>query len=203
MAKSVVIIGAGGHAKVVADIVSAAGDRIVGFLDGVHPSGKFMGYDKLGTDDEYANFLDCHFVIAIGNASVREQIAAKMKEAQWYTAIHPTASISESGTGIGEGTVVMANAIVNAGARIGKHAIINSGAIVEHDNRIGDFAHISVGAKLAGAVTVGQRTWIGVGATVSNGIRICDDVMVGAGGVVVRDITENGTYVGVPVRKIA
>ena len=202
MAKSVVIIGAGGHAKVVADIVSASGDRIVGFLDGIHPMGKFMGYDKLGTDDEYINYLDCKFVIAIGKASVREQIAEKMRGVQWYTAIHPTASISESHTMIGEGTVIMSNVIVNAGAQIGKHSIINSGAIVEHDNNIGDFAHISVGAKLAGAVTIGKCTWVGVGATVSNGIQVCENVVIGAGGVVVRNITDSGTYVGVPAQKI-
>ena len=103
---------------------------------------------------------------------------------------------------IGQGTVVMANAVINAGARIGAHCIINTSAVVEHDNRIADFVHISVGAKLAGTVSVGKRSWVGIAACVSNNIHICDDCMIGAGAVVIKDIEESGTYVGVPVKKI-
>lgn len=201
-AENVVIIGAGGHAKVVADIALLRGDHIVGFLDEVHPEGDFLGYPKLGGNCEYRKFLNCSFIIAIGNASVRERIADAMPEAVWYTAVHSGAVISGIDTKIGEGTVIMADAVVNPGAHIGRHCIINSGSIVEHDNRIGDYAHISVGAKVAGGVQIGARTWVGVGATVSNGINVCGDCMLGAGTVVVRDITEAGTYTGVPARKI-
>lgn len=201
-AENVVIIGAGGHAKVVADIVLLRGDHIAGFLDSVHPEGEFLGYPKLGGDREYRKFLNCSFIIAIGNALARERIACSMPEAAWYTAVHPGAVISNIDTEIGEGTVIMADAIVNPGAHIGKHCIINSGSIVEHDNRIGDYAHVSVGAKMAGGVQIGARTWVGIGATVSNGINVCGDCMLGAGAIVVRDITEAGTYAGVPARKI-
>ena len=201
-AEDVVVIGAGGHAKVVADIILLRGDRIVGFLDGVHPEGDFLGYPKLGGDCEYRKFLKCSFIIAIGNAAVRERVARAMPDAVWYTAIHPGAIISNIDTAVGDGTVIMADAVVNPGAQIGKHCIINSGSIVEHDNHIGDYAHVSVGAKTAGGVRIGARTWVGIGATISNGIQVCGDCILGAGSVVVRDITEAGTYAGVPARRI-
>lgn len=200
--EDVVIVGVGGHAKVVVDIVLLRGDRVVGFLDKDSSEGDFLGYPKLGVDREYQKFSNCAFIIAIGNARIRERIVRSMPGAAWYTAIHPRAVISNIDTEVGEGTVIMPDAIVNPGARIGKHCIINSGSIVEHDNCIGDYAHISVGAKVAGGVRIGARTWVGIGATVSNGISICDDCMLGAGAVVVRDITEAGTYAGVPARKI-
>ncbi len=200
--EDVVIIGAGGHAKVVADIVLLRGDHIVGFLDEAHPEGDFLGHPKLGGNCAYRKFLNCSFIIAIGNASVRERIAGTMPGVIWYTAVHPRAVISNIDTKVGDGTVIMADAVVNPGAHIGKHCIINSGSIVEHDNRIGDYAHISVGAKVAGGVQIGAKTWVGVGATVSNGINVCDNCMLGAGAVVVRDITQAGTYAGVPARKI-
>ena len=90
----------------------------------------------------------------------------------------------------------MPNAVINAGAKIGEHCIINTGAIVEHDNILENYVHISVGAKLAGTVHVGRATWIGIGASVSNNLSIC------AGAVVVKDITESGTYIGVPARRM-
>ena len=200
--KQVIIIGAGGHGKVIADIVLAAGDQLLGFLDDGRAGQKVLGFPVLGGIQDYVNYKDAEFVIAIGNAQVREQIASDLKNVRWYTAIHPTAVISPLEVTIGEGTVIMANAVVNPGTAIGKHCIVNTAAVVEHDNRIEDFVHISVGAKLAGVVRVGKSTWIGVGAVVKNATSICGDCMIGAGAVVVKDITECGTYVGVPARRI-
>lgn len=199
--KNVIIIGTGGHAKVIADIVLEAGDNLVGFLTNEPDKDFFLERPVLGSDLDYAQYRDNEFVIAIGNASARERLANNMS-VNWYTAIHPTAVISKIGVNIGAGSVVMANAVVNPNAQIGKHCIINTNATVEHDNVIKDFAHVSVGAKLAGTVTIGYKTWIGVGATVSNGISICENCMIGAGAVVVKDITVPGTYVGVPAGKI-
>lgn len=200
--KDVIIIGTGGHAKVIADIVLCAGDNLVGFLTKESEIDTFVGRPVLGSDVDYQKYADHYFVIAIGNADVRERIAAQMDDVKWYTAVHPSAVISELDTAIGEGSVIMANAVINPCARVGKHCIINTSAVVEHDNVIADFAHISVGAKLAGTVTVGKKTWVGVGATVSNNLSICDNCMIGAGAVVVKDITEAGTYVGVPAVKV-
>ena len=200
--KNVVIIGTGGHAKVVADIVLSAKDHLMGFLTSDNDINDFMGWPVLGNDADYIKFMDCHFVIAIGNPDVRERISNSMDCAKWYTAIHPTASISSVQTFIGSGSVIMANAVINPYAQIGEHCIINSGATVEHDNIIGDFVHVSVKAGLAGTVRIGKRAWIGVGATVSNGVSICQDCMIGAGAVVVKNIEVPGTYGGVPAHRI-
>ena len=200
MNENVIVIGAGGHGKVIADIIKKSGDMVSGFLDD-NPSlsDTFMGYPILGSTDVFEDFKKCQFVIAIGDAVIREKITEKLDGVKWYTAIHPSSVISDIGVSIGEGTVIMANVVINTGTIIGKHCIINSGAIIEHDNKIDDFVHVSVGAKLAGTVTIGKGTWIGIGVSVSNNISICADCMVGAGGVVIRNIEKEGTYVGVPV----
>ena len=203
--KSVIIIGASGHGKVVADIIQKSGDRVVGFLDDNPDIGAtFIGFPVLGCVGDYKKYQeqDRQFVIAIGNAEIRERIAQKLSGVHWYAAIHPTAAISGIDVEIGAGTVVMANAVINTGAKIGKHCIINSNAVVEHDNCIDDFVHISVGAKLAGTVSVGKSSWIGIGATVSNNVNICGNCMIGAGAVVIKDIGDVGTYVGIPAERV-
>lgn len=202
MENNVIIIGAGGHGKVVADTVLLSGDNIVGFLDDDPNTGEnFAGFPVLGRIDEFRNYPDCSFVIAIGNADVREKIVNQLQGVRWYTAIHPTAVISKMDVSIGEGTVIMANAVINAGAVIGKHCILNTGSIVEHDNQLDDFVHISVGARLAGTIYIGKKTWIGIGACVRNNLSVCADCMIGAGAVVVKNIEEVGTYIGVPAER--
>lgn len=198
---NVVIIGSGGHAKVVADIIRSNGDRIAGFLDSIYPDGKIFDYTVLGPEDEYTKYEDCSFIVAVGDTAARERISKKLKNVKWYTAIHPSAIVSDLDVVIGEGSVVCANAVINPSAKIGKHCIINTGACVEHDCKIGDFSHVSVGTKLAGKVCVGERNWIGIGAAVREKISICNDCIVGAGAVVVKDLVESGTYIGVPAKK--
>ena len=199
MRQDVIIIGASGHGKVIADIVRLSGDYVFGLLDDAPDVAKeFLERPILGTINDYQRYLDKKFVIAIGNSDVRERIAEQMHGAEWYTAIHPSAVVSQLGTRIGEGTVIMANAVINPGTSIGKHCIINTGAIIDHDNQIEDYVHVSVGAKLAGTVSVGRKTWIGIGASIRNNTAICADCMIGAGAVVVKDIEEKGTYIGVP-----
>lgn len=200
--KSVIIIGASGHGKVVADIVQKSGDKVLGFLDD-NPDlpGIFVSFPVLGVVDDYKNY-DAEFVIAIGNAKIREKIAGKLSNVRWYTAIHPTAVISDIDVKIGVGTVVMANAVINSSSVIGKHCIINSCAVVEHDNRIEDFVHVSVGANLAGTVSVGKGTWIGIGASISNNVNICGSCIIGAGAVVVKNVEKAGTYIGVPAERL-
>lgn len=200
--KDVIIIGTGGHAKVVADIVLSARDHLVGFFANDGSIDSFMGWPVLGRDAEYDKFMNCYFVIAIGNSGVRERISSSMDRVKWYTAVHPSASVSAICTSIGDGSVIMANSVINPYAQIGRHCIINSNATVEHDNRIEDFVHVSVGAELAGTVRVGKRTWIGAGATVTDGISVCQDCMIGAGAVVIKDIDISGTYVGIPAHRI-
>lgn len=202
MSKSVVIIGASGHGKVIADTVLKSGDKVIGFLDdGIEIGNLIVGFEVLGKISDYKNYSDCEFVIAIGDPYIREKIA-NMLNVKWYTAIHPTAVISSLDVEIGEGTVVMANAVINSCAKIGRHCIINTGAIVEHDNVLGDYVHLSPNVALAGMVSVGKSTHIGTGTCTKQVLNITSDCVFGAGSVIVKDITESGTYAGVPVRKI-
>ena len=204
MAKAVVIIGASGHGKVIADIIQKYGDIIKGFLDdSKEPNDMIIGFPVLGKVIEYEKYLECQFVIAIGNAAVREKISLQLEnKVQWYTAIHPTAIISEFDVEIGAGTVVMAAAVINSSAKIGKHCIVNTGAIVEHDNVLCDYVHISPNATLAGTVKIGKSTHIGAGAVVRNNLEICSDCVIGVGAAVVKNIAVPGYYAGVPAERI-
>ena len=200
MNKKVVIIGAGGHGRVVADTIEICGDTVLGFLDDNAENDKVNVIGKVADAEKYCDG-ETYLFVAIGNCEVREKIMNSLKDAKWYTAIHPSAVISPSAV-IGEGTCVMPNAVVNNSAVVGKGVIINTCASVDHDDIIGDFVHIACGVHIAGTATIGKGTWIGIGATISNNVSVCDNLKIGAGAVVVKDITEKGTYVGVPARKI-
>ena len=194
--KRLVIVGASGHGKVIADIAVRNGYQDIVFLDDNEAIQQCAGFPVVGKTAQIDR-LDGDIVIAIGNPALRERLQEKIHP---VTLIHPNAVISRRVT-IGVGTVVMAGAVINSDAVIGNGCIINTGSSVDHDCRIGDYAHISVGTHVAGTCKIGKRTWIGAGATVSNNILICDDCMIGAGAVVVRDILESGTYIGCPARK--
>ncbi len=203
MSKKVIILGAGGHAKSIADIILKSNDELVGFLDdNIEVGTKIINKENIkviGKIDDLEKYKEEYeFVIGIGSNDARENFANKYK-LNYYTAIHKTSNIAVDVT-IGEGTVIMAGACVNTAAQIGKHVIINTGAVVEHDNVILDYAHISPKAVLAGCVKVGKRSHVGVGAVVKNKVSICDDAIIGAGAVVVKDINDSGTYVGVPAK---
>ncbi len=203
MNKQVIIIGAGGQGKVVADIVRRSGDIVLGFLDDNETiTSEVVGIPVLGKIKDYVKYTEASFVIGIGNSALRERIARQLCDVHWHTAIHPSAVVSSLNTKIGAGSVVMANAVINPSARIGEHCIINTSAVVEHDNRVGDFTHISVGAKLGGTVSIGKHVWVGIGSNIVNNITVCDHCTISAGAVVIHDIKESGTYVGVPARKI-
>lgn len=201
MSKKLVIIGASGHGKVIADIALKNGYEIVGFLDDNESLQEICGFPVLGSIKTVCNYKeDCEFVIAIGNNEIRENIATAY-DVRWATLIHPSAVLGMQ-VQVGEGTVVMANAIINSCACVGKHCIINSGAIVEHDNVLADYVHVSPNATLAGTVCVGTGTHIGVGACVKNNVTITEHVVIGAGAAVVKNITEAGVYVGIPARRM-
>ena len=196
--KKLVIIGASGHGKVIADIAVKNGYEEIVFLDDDTEIKECAGFPVVGQSAEAEN-MDGDKIVAIGNAKIRERIQNNLSGLA--TLIHPNAVVSRR-VKIGEGSVVMAGAVINSDAVIGKGCIINTGASVDHDCKVGDYVHISVGAHVAGTVNIGSRTWIGAGATVSNNVNICEDCMVGAGAVVIKNIEEAGTYVGVPAREI-
>lgn len=192
-----VIIGAGGHGKVIADIAQKNGYEDIVFLDDNEDIVECAGYPVVGKISDVFS-IEGDVIIAIGNAKMREKIQKKLNV---VSLIHPNAVISRR-VKIGEGTVIMAGAVINSDVIIGKGCIINTCASVDHDCNLGDFSHISVGAHVAGTCKIGDRTWIGAGAIVSNNIDICNDCIIGAGAVVINNIENNGTYIGIPARRI-
>ncbi len=195
----VIIIGAGGHAKVIADIVLKNGDTLLGFLDD-NKEGVVIGeYSVIGKIDDVVNYSEkAEVIIGIGSNSIRKSISEKY-DLKWYTAIHPSAQIGID-VKIGKGTCIMANAVVNSSADVGDHCIINTGAIVEHDCTVSDYVHLSPNATLCGTVNIGALCHVGAGAIVRNNLNVCAGVVVGMGASVVKNIDVCGTYIGVPAK---
>lgn len=205
--KEIILLGAGGHAAVILDILKAqitCGEQIQikGLLDDSDKE-TCMGYPVLGPISKVNQYMDekTYFIIAIGANQVRQQLAALLPDDKFYTAIHPSAVLG-SGVSVGSGSVVMPNAIINANSRIGRHVIVNTGAIVEHDNVIDDYVHLSPRATLCGGVTVGQMTHVGAGATVIQGKMIGKNSIIGAGATVITDIPDEVVTVGTPAKVI-
>lgn len=207
MGKNVIVIGAGGHARVIADIIKKSGDEIVGFLDdNADIQGKtiFDGKIVLGDTGEESvkKYSDFYFIIGIGNNKVRKIISEKYPYLKWYTAIHPNAIIGTD-VFVGDGTVIMAGVVINTGTVVGRHCIVNTCSSLDHDNILEDYVHISPGSHLAGTVKINEGTWICAGVTVINNITIGKNNIIGAGATVIKSIEEdNLTYVGVPAKKL-
>jgi sugar O-acyltransferase (sialic acid O-acetyltransferase NeuD family) len=200
------IAGAGGHGRVVADAASLDPRWTeVAFLDDRHPSilesgawpvvGTFADLERLGT--AYGAVVP-----AVGDARLRLRLVAAARAAGLTVPVvaHPRATISRH-SALGAGTVAFAGSVVNVGATLGEACIVNTGATVDHDCKLGDGVHVCPGAHLAGDVFVGARTWIGIGAVVRQGVRIGADVTVGAGAACVAGIADAATVMGVPARE--
>lgn len=206
----VLILGAGGHARVIADIVTRQGGRLLGFLDD-SVTGFVDGYQCLGPIDQLSRIVASlpeqriALAIGIGDNKIRRGLAERIEPMMvennlvFATVIDPSAVISTHAY-IGSGTVIMPNAVVNNGARIGDHAIINTAASVDHDCKVGSFAHLSPGVHLSGNVQIDVGTHIGTGAVAIPGVRIGSWSVVGAGSVVVRDIPARVVAYGSPAR---
>jgi sugar O-acyltransferase (sialic acid O-acetyltransferase NeuD family) len=200
MFKPLIIIGAGGHGKVVLDAALKAGFTVSGFLDDVPIESEINGIKHLGMVSDVKKYAKSHsFICSIGDNSIRRDVVS-FEDVEWATIIHPSVQIGIE-VEIGLGTIVMATAIINISTQIGSHCIVNTGAVVEHDCIVSDFVHISPNATLCGGVNIGEKTWIGAGAIVKNDLSICENVIIGCGAVVLKDITEKGTYIGVPARR--
>ncbi len=204
----IVVIGGGGHAKVViAMLHKLSGFEVVGYVD---PNGDkpVLGVPHLGDDSKLSELRDQRNVstAAIGVGHVHDCKARKSIHSmllaldfQLPPIISPTAIINE-GVTVGEGTVVMDGVILNPGTMVGPACIVNSGAIIEHDCQIGAFTHIAPRAVLCGDVTVGNATLIGAGSIVLPGITIADNCIIAAGATVVRDCMVGGCYAGIPAQ---
>lgn len=200
------LIGAGGHAKVIADILKRRGERVLGFVD---DNAALIGqtvFDLpvLGEIDRWPEFAPDGLLAAIGDNRIRCLVVERVEangSPQWINALHPQSIIAESAS-IASGTVIMAGAVVNADAVIGQHVIVNTGATVDHDCVIGDFAHIAPGVNLAGGVTVGAGAFLGIGSCVIPGCHIGAGAIIGAGATVVGDVASGQTVVGTPARPL-
>jgi sugar O-acyltransferase (sialic acid O-acetyltransferase NeuD family) len=205
MKRKLLIIGASGHGKVVADIALKMNRwQSVAFLDDDINIKSSMGLEVLDTSSRVSKYIEeYHVFVGIGNNLTRQKVQEKLETlgAEIPVLIHPTAVIGEH-VEIANGTALMAGTIVNCCTRIGKGCIVNTGSTVDHDNCIEDFVHVSPGAHLAGTVFIGERSWLGIGSIVSNNINITNDCQFGAGSVVIKDITDSGVYVGAPVRRV-
>jgi sugar O-acyltransferase (sialic acid O-acetyltransferase NeuD family) len=194
------LYGAGGHAKVILELIEANKLLCAGIYDEYTGRKELLGYAISGTLDDLYKQSDATLIIAIGNNLIRRKLVHQLA-AEWGNVFHPSASISTRCT-IGEGTVVMAGVSVNSEAIIGQHCIINTNSSIDHDCRIGDYVHISPNAALAGNVQVGEGTHIGIGAAIIQGVKIGRWVTVGAGSVIIRDIPDYAVVVGNPGRII-
>ncbi|MHA6513695.1 acetyltransferase [Tessaracoccus sp. Z1128] len=195
MAGRLGLYGAGGHAKVVAEIAELLGYDIAHFVDDTPKQPSLWGYDVVAAPAD-----DVAYVVAIGHNNTRRRIAETLPRSV-AALVHPGACVS-SRAEIGEGSVAMAGAIVNPATAIGRHCIINTGASVDHDCVVGDFAHISPGVVLSGGVMVGEGTHIGSGASIIPGVRIGAWSAIGAGAVIIRDVPDGVTVVGNPGREL-
>ncbi len=197
--KKLIIIGASGHGKVVADIAMLNGYTDIVFLDDNAVTKEGAGFSVLGKSTEAP---EGEVFVAIGNTEDRKHLMEYYCNRSMPVLIHPNAVVAKD-VKIGAGTVVMAGAVINPGAKIGTGCIINTCSSVDHDCIISDYVHIAVGSHLCGTVLVGQETLIGAGATVSNNVNVCENCTIGAGAVVTCDLSAPGTYVGVPAKRLS
>ena len=192
------LYGAGGHARVVRDILESQGLKVSGIYDDNLDVAKWMENEvshDFHTNDEV--------IVCIGKAEYRKTVVEKLRqlEIKFGTAVHQSAIVSPFAE-IGEGSVLMAGTIVNSGSRIGRHCIINTGAVVEHECLTGDYVHISPNTTLCGGLSIGEGTWIGAGAVVAQGVKIGKWSIIGAGSVVLNDIPDGVVAYGTPCRVI-
>lgn len=192
---SLYLYGAGGHAKVIAEIAEECGFANLIFCED-NPLKEFL----LGYPVTFKPEAPKNCVISIGSNTVRKKIVSLLT-VSFVTLVHPRANVSKR-THIGEGTVIMAGVTINADIKIGKHCIINTNSSVDHDCKIDDYVHLSPNVALAGAVTVGEGTHIGIGACVTQGVKIGRWCTIGAGAVIIKDVPDGATVVGNPGRII-
>ncbi len=208
---NVVVLGTGGHAKVVIDIIERLpGFQLVGLIDPVLPSGvAVIGHPILGSDADLPALVGRYAlggaVIAIGDNWLRSQVAKRVVDAApglaFPAVVHPAAVVARSAR-VGRGTVVMAGAVVNSEAAVGEFCILNTNCSVDHECSVGDFASVAPRACLGGNVTVGEFAAVSLGASVIHRVRVGPHAVVGAGATVVRDVPANVVAYGTPARVV-
>ncbi|MGE5390772.1 MAG: acetyltransferase [Deltaproteobacteria bacterium] len=208
--KPVIIIGAGGHTKVLIDTLQGYGRKIEGItdIDAKKRSNSFSGIPIIGEDNVILDYNPESVSLInglgmVGRTSRRREIYDYFKGCgyQFDQVIHPSAILSPK-TELSEGVQIMAGAIIQPGSRIGHNSIINTGAIIDHDAAIGSHVHVAPGVTISGGVSIGDGSLIGTGATVIQGVKISANCIIAAGSVVIRDVAEGTTIMGIPARVV-
>jgi UDP-perosamine 4-acetyltransferase len=200
--KPLILLGAGGHAKVLIDCLSNRSDSILGIVDPKWSAGeKVLGFNVLGTDEVIFQHspADIFLVNGIGMVeytTARRDVAERMRRSEYrfLTVIHPAATVAND-VQLGEGAQIMAGAVLQPGTNIGRDSIVNTGAVIDHDCVIGAGCHICPGVTLAGGVNVGDQAMVGCGSTVVPGISIGKCAVIGAGSIVHQDMQSNSTLI--------
>lgn len=187
------IFGYGGHAR---EVASQMDQPVTFFVDDKY-SNDLIKPLSLFVPEEYV------MIVAVADCQERKKIVERLpKNTKYFTYIHPTALIMDKSVKIGEGSFIGAYSILTTNIIVGKHAILNRGNQIGHDCKIGDYLSMMPGSIVSGTVQIGDCCWLSTNASTREKIKICENVIIGAGGVVVKDIIEEGTYVGVPTKKI-
>lgn len=208
MTQAVIVIGAGGHARVLIDALQRAGVPVLFATDAnrTKHGGSLLGVPVIGDDRAIASHPPgtVSLVVGLGTVgkdNVRQAVFERLASEghRFATVVHPRAIVAPDVTLL-EGAQVMAGAVVQTGSHIGRNAIINTGARVDHDCRVGDHAHVAPGATLCGAVEIGAGSFIGAAACVIQSVRLGEGSMVAAGAIVVRDVPAGARVMGIPAR---
>jgi len=208
--KKIILIGGGGHCKVVISILNKLDNfEIVGIVDNYKSESFINGIKIIGTDDNLRDIYQSginYALITVGSTkdNTKRYTLFNMAREIGYkfpVIVSPEAIIDES-VKIGEGTVIMPGSIINIDSSIGKNCIINSGAIIEHDCKIGNHCHVAPGVHISGEANIGELSFLGIGVTIIQGIKTGKNVTIGAGSVVIKDIPDNVIAVGNPAKII-
>lgn len=193
-----VVLGAGGHAKVVIATLQAAGWQVEGAYDDAEDrwGDEILGVRVRGALEEARDAGVGSAVLGIGDNRDRRRIAGRL-DLPWISVVHPAAVVHPSAR-LGPGTVVFAGAVIQPDTEIGRHAVVNTGASIDHDCRIGDFVHVAPGCRLAGRVTVGEGALVGIGSSILPSITVGSWSTVGAGSTVIGDLESDVTAYGAP-----
>jgi len=198
--KSIAIIGAGGHSKVIIDLIRELNEyNVVGIYDDTQ-TGYFVGIKILGKISEIDKSIE-NYIIAIGNNNVRKDIYEKNKHLNWCTLIHPKSIISKTAT-IEHGTVILAGVVIQTEVHIGKHCIINTNCNIDHECKINNYCSICPGVTICGQIYIDELSFIGANSTIIQGIRIGSNCVIGAGSVIIKNVDNNSKIVGNPGRTI-
>jgi sugar O-acyltransferase (sialic acid O-acetyltransferase NeuD family) len=203
--RSLVILGAGGHAVSVANVALSAGYEVSHFIDQNKKGCELLGYKIIESVDDLRNTESLSFAIAIGDNAAREKVYEQLiknrPNLHFPPLVHSTAVISLF-CDIGDGVVIMPNAVIGPNTKIGKFCLINTQASIDHDCEMLDYSSLAPGSVIGGAVKIGVRTALSIGTTVKHGLKIGNDCIVGANSYLNKDLPSNQVAYGTPAKQI-